>query len=155
MPRKFAYVPPGTSHNPTTSLSHAQMVPKLMRPSQTSRGKLEDTMIPCSQSQANQHQTTLSQHMIGQQDGAGNMGPPPVPVGRLGTPVTAPDGVRTPHISGRRFVPTQTAQRPQPQPSTSDGPQRFFPSAGINGRSGTSSFWENPQSLNSSGFGNR
>ncbi|KAJ3568644.1 hypothetical protein NP233_g5585 [Leucocoprinus birnbaumii] len=128
---KFAYNPPETSHAPTTSLSHLQMAPKLIRPTQSTQGTQSHDLRTSSQTQINDHRNTGLQHTTVQQNRPRNMGPPPVPQARLGTPaVTATGGSRPNNISNRRFVLPQQNQRSQPQPSTSNGPQRFFPKVG-------------------------
>lgn len=124
---KFAYIPPDTSHTPSTSLSHAQMAPKLIRPSQLNRAGRNDSVTTNAQPQVVQQRTQASQHTAAQQGQPRNMGPPPVPQARVGTPAVTAGIPRQSNTLSRRFVPLQHSQRPQP--STSHGSQRFFPGA--------------------------
>ena len=116
--RNFAYNPPESAHTQTTSLSHAQTTPELIRPSQLNHGKHNDHVRSNVQLQVIQHQTPLSQHPAVERSRLTSMGPPPVPQTRLGTPVVDHGDTRPIATSSRRFVPHQQ------QPSTS--PQRFF-----------------------------
>ncbi|KAF9454666.1 hypothetical protein P691DRAFT_786221 [Macrolepiota fuliginosa MF-IS2] len=143
---KFAYVPPETPHAPTPSLSQAQLAPKLAKIRQS--GTHGDVARVNAQTQMVQqrtiHQATSGQPAIR----SGNMGPPPLPPARLGTPALPSAAARHPTPSSHRFVPARAAVFPH-QPSTSHGPQRFFPKTSGNSHGGTSGPWQS--SSNSSG----
>ncbi len=116
--RKFAYIPPETPHVIASSLSQAQLAPKLIKASQSNSSVRPDMNL---QAQTMQPRTNAPPNTsMGQQaTRSGIMGPPALPQSRLGTPATSSS-------SNRRFRPLQSVAEADHQPSTSHGPQRFF-----------------------------
>lgn len=151
--RKFAYISPATPRAHGFSPSQTQSAPKPVTANQSNPESLGDMSRVNAKPQWAQQRLGAPQHTsTGQQMvHSGNMGPPPIPQTRLGTPTVPPFGARPPASSSGGFVPSQTVTRPQ-QLSTSHGPQRFFPKTSGNNHSGMRGSWQpNPMGSNSSG----
>jgi hypothetical protein len=144
--RGYAYIPPETARPPGSLLVRTRQVPNVIHTSPT---------IIKSQAQSTQQTSGPIHHSVIRQQNvrAEGMGPPPVPLARLGTPAHSSASSRNHIPTGRRFVPAQTVETARPQPPRSHGPQRFFPRADNNLQRATQTWQPNTTSPSGAGYG--